>query len=753
MAETSRVIEALLRYSIDASGISKISDANRRVIQLLDETKRTTLSTSQAADLMAKEYAQIGRNVAIDNLINDLIRAGKETKDWKAQIDAAAASLSRLGGSEAEVGRVTRALAEAQGAELGSSSFGQRTTGALGRFGREVRALPAIQLSGSLSTDAIGKILYTADAALGSLGATAGQVAGAAGLAAPALIALVIAMNNFNATIEASKANLAAALSAQEEYYDALATSTSEEVQARIEEIQRSQPVIRQQITELQNAVNSTFTQMQQNFGDAVARALVAAGKSPTGQLEEELKALQETAASNEQTIVRLNQGLLAGVFAANDMRAAEEELARKREDEAGKFLSDIEAEIRETARFNDILINGTREQKLAELERLQQNQQIADAQLAAAERQAALAAANPGVVADLFSEEDLQELRNRSSDLAADIATLAFNLTSTDFAAASVSKQARALSAALGDMADVQGVVARTTAEAYAAEKELAAERKKLLADNALETNKNLVEAQAEYAELVREDAAADLEAAAELARKQRDIQDAITEVERDAADKRADIAEKAAADQVKINRDLAKSERVAARERSVTDAITANERATEQKQELKERGDEQLRQVEKTEQRKTDELRRSGDKQLADLQNKLTQENNARQQALNLQIVLINNYNAGYRAIQLQMQNASLTQWQQYWDNYWAIQQEGQNRPDLNPASQTSSATTVPPALLPGQFGPQSTSQTSGQTSQIVNLTLNVNGTTAEQRTVSRAEAMRVVEEVFSR
>lgn len=166
-------------------------------------------------------------------------------------------------------------------------------------------------------------------------GASLLQLGVAGGLAGAALIAIKLIFDQFTQTIANAKKQLDGALSAQTNYYNALANSTSDQVREQIAGLERVRDAQRQQLSELQNAVDSAFKQLQSQFGDAGARALIASGQTPFNQLQAQLDDLNKQYTDNDQTITRLTQGLENNAFAANDARDAEEKLQKTREDSA----------------------------------------------------------------------------------------------------------------------------------------------------------------------------------------------------------------------------------------------------------------------------------------------------------------------------------------------------------------------------------------------------------------------------------
>lgn len=180
------------------------------------------------------------------------------------------------------------------------------------------------QVSGALG----GSDLGNAVGLIGDLGDGVSKfgIAGIAG--AGALAAITLAQQEYNRVIEIGKSNLEGALNAQQIYYNAIQSLSSEQVQEDITARENTNVLLRERIATLEGAIESAFRQAQENLGDAAARAAEAAGQLPTAQLREELNNLKTELTANEQVVGLYRQGLEANRFAAQDAAASAEDLA-----------------------------------------------------------------------------------------------------------------------------------------------------------------------------------------------------------------------------------------------------------------------------------------------------------------------------------------------------------------------------------------------------------------------------------------
>lgn len=360
----NRTIKAILALDYDKRALSGTQKAIDQLNASLDGTRKRALTVETAASSLKKELVSLAREDAIEQIGRDFARAGTEGKDFNDTVRETIARLQAVGASETEIRGVARAYQaaarEANQLAKAEGGGGRRAAlGALGTFGREVKALPSIRL-GPISTDQIGKILQTVDAGLIAIGATAATVAAATAIAAPALIALAVAMDQFFKGIDAGKKIVESALAAQDAYYLALRENTTQDTIEQVAELNRIRPFLQAQRDETQNAIDA-------NGGP---------GNPVTAQLVEQLAELDAQLLTNDQTVQRLTTGLEINAFAAGDQLAAQTELAKAIQ---RTTLASMEAE--QFARTNTVEATQARidtlKNEVAQLEASNRAQQV----------------------------------------------------------------------------------------------------------------------------------------------------------------------------------------------------------------------------------------------------------------------------------------------------------------------------------------------------------------------------------------
>lgn len=355
-------------YEIDRSSVQQVT-------KLLDETRKRTLSVEKAAGELNQQLASTARVKAIDQIAVQARAAAIETGNWRDGLRLASQQLSAIGASQQEVKRVSDQIAGAAQetnllleryrqvkAEIASTpnvnlpgAGGGRTAGeTISGIGRSIFNAPAVGPS-----TPIARVLQSAGPAIDKLGLSLGQVGALAGVAGVGVVAVALALEHFNKSIEGVKRNLDSAIEAQNIYFRALQDLTSWEAGDQLAERERDQRRLQQQIEETQGAIDSAWNQMVVQFGDAGARALEAGGLTPLTALREQLTELQAEAGVNEHAIVRLTQGMAENAFAANDLRWAMEESAKE-------SLAIIQQRM-------------TQEQELASLTRTASSEQVRD--------------------------------------------------------------------------------------------------------------------------------------------------------------------------------------------------------------------------------------------------------------------------------------------------------------------------------------------------------------------------------------
>lgn len=340
----------------------------------LEKTKRGVEQFKQLFGSVGKDFQKLGPLAQAGvtairsrfRLLGDGIDdARKKQKQYNETLQETIEQLQRVQLERAEqarqaVGDVSTTFGSLAGLVGGGSAVGG-SLGLVGDFAGVVEYLP-------LFKKGIGDI-YTQLTSTGPLTTQfAGNMAvmgGSIGIAAAALVAITIALDNYNQKLEANRKQLEGALNALDEYYKAISEGTVESVTEQIEQGNRRAEFLRREIADLQGNLDRTLNDAIRNFGPELANVLDKAGQLPTAQLREKLGELRTEYQTLIQTNVRLQSALDDGLIPATDEAAdAEERLAKQRE------LS---------ARINDITLKTLLEGERLTLdqfnERLQQNQ------------------------------------------------------------------------------------------------------------------------------------------------------------------------------------------------------------------------------------------------------------------------------------------------------------------------------------------------------------------------------------------
>lgn len=278
-----RVEKLLLRFEVARQDIQKAKGEISSMQKSLESFKKEEAAFSAVADKAVTELQQ--EALAAAKAAKSIKDVTEETKDFT---------------------KATKEAAKAAGDLSGKSGGGgsRKPRNAVQRFGSEVRALPAIPLTSSLSTDAIGKVV----AVLGGLN----PVAIGAGAAVGGLIIGLKVM-----TAEAERFTQAF-LDSQEEVIRLVKTGTT----AQIQEAQKAKAIeleiTKARVEENQRVLNSINNEVG-GVGRAVADVLNLGNaqtlRTETQKLEAEQRAL-------ELGMVRLGQSLNSTEVAANDLAA-----------------------------------------------------------------------------------------------------------------------------------------------------------------------------------------------------------------------------------------------------------------------------------------------------------------------------------------------------------------------------------------------------------------------------------------------
>lgn len=337
--ETARL---LLRYIVDQKSLRDTIQANQAVSQSFQNVGKQQANLASTSKEVEDELAKIGRSKQIDAIALSFARGKINAEQFAKSLQGIGATSSDIRQATREAERLREAIIRARNEDAQPRSRGEQ----LARFGNELRMLPSVQTGLGFGTDSIANVIRVGGAAsqvLDKTGVSLQSVAVAGGVAVVALGAIAIAFDIFNKSTQQLKSGMEAAVSAQNNYYQALRDNTTAQTQEQIAELQRNTELLRQQRQETRNAIGSFFVDPNENIAqaairlatvDGVLKAIVASG-AQIPQLQEQYNKLDTEIRENEQTITRLQQGLEQGTFATNDAREAEERLAAARREAA----------------------------------------------------------------------------------------------------------------------------------------------------------------------------------------------------------------------------------------------------------------------------------------------------------------------------------------------------------------------------------------------------------------------------------
>lgn len=228
------------------------------------------------------------------------------------------------------------------------------------------------------------------------------------GLAAAAAIgAASLAVKQLSDQGREITAGIRSIVEREREYYELRVSGTTDSIQSAIAALEFERRLAQERLEDLQ-FVELGYEEARKSLGAFANLAIELGGLLNIGGLENLRNAriaFDEAVGAVEplnQRIAAYSDLLDDATTATNDMIAAEEELAERRRNEAQQYLSDVREQIVERERFLNVLSSNNRDLLEAEEQRLQQDRRIIEAQIELA---------SLGDNADLFSEEDIQEL------------------------------------------------------------------------------------------------------------------------------------------------------------------------------------------------------------------------------------------------------------------------------------------------------------------------------------------------------
>jgi hypothetical protein len=404
-----------------------VQDAATQADNALQKIDKTTAAVNA-------QFDKLSRQNELGGIVDEFKGAVSEAKSLDGVLAKVSKRLNEIGATEGEIAGVVNQLERARSGGAGinqgevarqgvgdvSTSFGAAAsvlnaggTGAAGEASALVGDIAGFveyiplfrkgiadignQLlsSGSLTQAAVGKFgkLPVAVASIG-----AGVIA---------TIALGVAVDQYNKIVAASAQATKNFIGAQEQYYTLLVTGTTKEVQEAVKLREQERAIAEARLAETRNFIAQANAAIDNAdlFTNVFANASVALGANLGGikDLETLEQELTKQSGEADTAITRLNQGLEANAFAANDAAAAEEELAKKREAFTDRLL---------TTQINT-LISAASQSSDAVNDRLQ----------AIADEKAVL---QDFIATGQLSAEKTEELRTRIQDLSVEESTLA---------------------------------------------------------------------------------------------------------------------------------------------------------------------------------------------------------------------------------------------------------------------------------------------------------------------------------------
>jgi hypothetical protein len=295
--------------------------ANERIasVKLRFETDKAAFANVRAnTQALQQELSKLDRQRAMSQVAADTAKFAAEGGNARVAVARLNAEMTKLDANAAEVRQVAREFdrlrdsAEKAAAAANNTGRGGKKSNAITTIGREIRALPAVPISGNLSTDVFGKLI----AIMGGLNPVVLGVIVTLG-------GLIVGLNRLAA--EGGKA-IQSIINSQEEYFRALKTGTSESIQAAIDTKRIEVDILRARVDEYQRLF-SQFEAEAGGVGRAIADALNIGN---VGTLRKELQDLEAKLRDEEFALSRLNNALGDTEIATRDATAAQEAMTKQ---------------------------------------------------------------------------------------------------------------------------------------------------------------------------------------------------------------------------------------------------------------------------------------------------------------------------------------------------------------------------------------------------------------------------------------
>lgn len=359
--------EILLKYSVDNK---QALAGTKQIIDGLGQLQGATAAETLLAEKLKQGLEVLDRGKALKQLaldaaagvtpldqviqkLDQMNATDSELQKLSKDMDTFAASAQKAADATTQIASAPRGVrdigVQGQG-ELpfpdmgGGDTSGGAAGGVLGNLRQSAIALPGV---GYQSPLVVG--LRVAEKAADATGASLLQLGIAGGIVVGAILLVKQAFDQFTSSIKEGKERVAAALTAQDDYYEALRNSTTEQVKATIATLDHNQALLKQQIAENANAIKSASTLPSTSLPLFIFDTIIHKSGDlvgATSDIVEKQKTLEQQYQAQEDTITRLSQGLENGAFAANTAAAQEELLKKAREETSKTNIALIEQDV-----------------------------------------------------------------------------------------------------------------------------------------------------------------------------------------------------------------------------------------------------------------------------------------------------------------------------------------------------------------------------------------------------------------------
>ena len=330
------LLEIKLASPADAAKIDralqKINARTRQSRRDFAAARKEIDRTTDTSAKLSRELRKLAQSQEVDVIATEFRRATSEGEDLDKTLKRIAADLDAIGASDAQIKRVARSLQQVS-ENTGAARGGRRGVNPLLRAGSAIFRSPTVQVGGGLPAAVAGRALSS----LGRLNVSMGQLAAGAGIAAPLVIGVALAVSTFVKSLRENKQALENALRAQDNYFAAVQNFTSENVTNEVDELTANNKRIADQIAELSSALGPEKFQLPDlGLLQGIGEGFQSVGQAGldlvqgTGQIRDRFDELTNEYNANEQASVRLTQGLVNQAFATNDAAAAAELFASR---------------------------------------------------------------------------------------------------------------------------------------------------------------------------------------------------------------------------------------------------------------------------------------------------------------------------------------------------------------------------------------------------------------------------------------